>query len=279
MADLDVTFDLARVRQAFPEIDPTELHLFFPRMDVSSRPELAGWTWEACHRGAMGPGGAFLACDMARTLGLSPGQRVLDLGAGKALSSVFLARAFGVQVVAADLWIDPSTNAATVRDAGLEHAIVPLRVDARDLPFPSAWFDAVFCMDAYHYFGTDAFFAPTLEALLKPGGRLCIGGPCYAVETDALPASSRHRESAAYHCPTWWATHLSRTSSLVNVSSREHPDGRALWLDFVRWELEEKHPRERTDWTGPNLLDNIVMLAEDADELNTHFILTAEAPA
>jgi cyclopropane fatty-acyl-phospholipid synthase-like methyltransferase len=36
---------------------------------------------------------------------LEPGMRVLDLGCGRAVSSVFLAREFGVTVWAADLWI------------------------------------------------------------------------------------------------------------------------------------------------------------------------------
>ena len=44
--------------------------------------------------------------------GLEPGMRVLDLGCGKGLSSIFLAKEFGVQVWAADLWtplvIDPT---------------------------------------------------------------------------------------------------------------------------------------------------------------------------
>jgi cyclopropane fatty-acyl-phospholipid synthase-like methyltransferase len=34
--------------------------------------------------------------------------RVLDLGSGKGSTSVFLAKEYGVQVWAADLWIEPS---------------------------------------------------------------------------------------------------------------------------------------------------------------------------
>ena len=39
---------------------------------------------------------------------LEPGMRVLDLGCGRAKSSVFLAREYGVQVFATDLWIQAS---------------------------------------------------------------------------------------------------------------------------------------------------------------------------
>ena len=43
-------------------------------------------------------------------VGLRPGMRVLDLGCGRAASSVFLQREFGVQVWATDLWFDASEN-------------------------------------------------------------------------------------------------------------------------------------------------------------------------
>jgi cyclopropane fatty-acyl-phospholipid synthase-like methyltransferase len=36
-------------------------------------------------------------------MNLQPGMRVLDLGCGRALSSIFLHREFGLQVWAADL--------------------------------------------------------------------------------------------------------------------------------------------------------------------------------
>ena len=41
---------------------------------------------------------------------LTSGMRVLDPGCGKALSSIFLAKEYGVQVWAADLWIKPMDN-------------------------------------------------------------------------------------------------------------------------------------------------------------------------
>src|SRR5438034_6134465 len=41
---------------------------------------------------------------LASALDLRPGMRVLDLGCGRAASSIFLHREFGVQVWATDLW-------------------------------------------------------------------------------------------------------------------------------------------------------------------------------
>jgi cyclopropane fatty-acyl-phospholipid synthase-like methyltransferase len=51
----------------------------------------------------MGPHVLWLAEYLCEALALSPGMRVLDLGCGKAVSSIFFAKEFGVDVVACDL--------------------------------------------------------------------------------------------------------------------------------------------------------------------------------
>src|SRR6266851_1267110 len=47
---------------------------------------------------------------LAAALDLRPGMRVLDLGCGLAMSSIFLRREFGAQVWATDLWFNASEN-------------------------------------------------------------------------------------------------------------------------------------------------------------------------
>ena len=58
----------------------------------------------------MGPNVMWLTESLSQAMKLEPGMRVLDMGCGKAVSSIFLAKEFGLQVWAADLWIDPSDN-------------------------------------------------------------------------------------------------------------------------------------------------------------------------
>ena len=62
---------------------------------------------------------------------LTPGMRVLDLACGRAMSSVFLHREYGVQVWATDLWFDVSENLQRIRDAGVEASVFPIHADAR----------------------------------------------------------------------------------------------------------------------------------------------------
>ena len=92
---------------------------------------------------------------LTTALELKPGMRVLDLGCGRAASSIFLRREFGVQVWATDLWFSASENIQRIRDAGVEDGVFPLHADARSLPFAAEFFDAVICIDAFSYFGTD----------------------------------------------------------------------------------------------------------------------------
>ncbi len=75
-------------------------------------------------------------------LAIEPGSRVLDLGCGTALTSIFLAREFDARVWAGDLWIDPTRNWERIMDAGVADRVTPIRIEARDLPFAAGFFDA-----------------------------------------------------------------------------------------------------------------------------------------
>ena len=50
------------------------------------------------HTNHMGPNVLWLTDALTQVLDLEPGMRVLDMGCGTALSSIFLAREFGVEV-------------------------------------------------------------------------------------------------------------------------------------------------------------------------------------
>lgn len=178
----------------------------------------------------MGPNVLWLTEFLCEAMDLRPGMRVLDLGCGKAVSSVFLAREYGVQVWATDLWIAASDNAARIAQAGLEHTIFPVHADARiELPFADGFFDAVVSMDAYQYFGTDDLYLPRLVRHLKGSGRIGIVVPGLEHEVDEMPASWDW-DFCCFHTPAWWRRHWSITR-LVDVEVADRlPDGHDLWL-------------------------------------------------
>jgi cyclopropane fatty-acyl-phospholipid synthase-like methyltransferase len=89
----------------------------------------------------MGPNAIWLMESLADRLHLEPGMRLLDMGCGKAISSIFLAREYGVQVWATDLWISATENWDRIRHTDVESLVFPIFADAHALPFAEAFFD------------------------------------------------------------------------------------------------------------------------------------------
>src|SRR5438132_5316977 len=113
---------------------------------------------------------------LAEAMDLRPGMRVLDLGCGRAMSSIFLRREFGVQVWAVDLWFSASENMQRIRDAGVDDGVYPIHADARSLPFAADFFDAIVSIDSFPYYGTDDNYMNYLARFVKPGAVIGIAG-------------------------------------------------------------------------------------------------------
>src|SRR6516225_9057248 len=101
--------------------------------------------WVLTHVGSGGANPLWLTEWLTAAMELRPGMRVLDLGCGRAASSIFLHREYGVQVWATDLWFGVSENIQRIRDAGVEKGVFPIHADARSLPFAPDFFDAIIC--------------------------------------------------------------------------------------------------------------------------------------
>src|SRR6185369_4472692 len=126
---------------------------------------------------------------LSEALDLQPGMRVLDLGCGRAISSIFLHREFGVQVWGTDLWFSAAENLQRIQDAGANDGVFPIQADARSLPFAPGFFDVVTSIDSFVYYGTDDLYLSYLARFLKPGGQVGIAGAGLVREIDgAVPA-------------------------------------------------------------------------------------------
>jgi cyclopropane fatty-acyl-phospholipid synthase-like methyltransferase len=175
---------------------------------------------------------------LTSALDLRPGMRVLDLGCGRASSSIFLRREFDVQVWATDLWFSASENIQRIRDAGVEDGVFPLHADARALPFAGEFFDAIVCVDAFPYFGTDDLYLNYLAHFVKPGGPVGIVGAGLVQEIEgAVPDHLRKfwsQDLCSLHSAMWSRRHWERTG-IVNVTVADTmPEGWRLWLEWHR---------------------------------------------
>ena len=113
---------------------------------------------------------------LTKSVDLRSGMRVLDLGCGCALSSIFLRKEFEVEVWAVDLWFSASENLQRIRDADVEHGVYPIHAEARSLPFANDFFDAIISIDSFPYFGTDDLYLSYLSRFVKPHGQIAIAG-------------------------------------------------------------------------------------------------------
>jgi SAM-dependent methyltransferase len=258
----------------------------FRTPNAKDYPELHGYSREEIYSGKMGPGGLYLAAQMARRMGLASGQRVLDLGCGRGATSAFLVQRYGVDVVAVDLWISASDLYERFKQNGVANRIVPLNLDiSAKLPFASGYFDAIFCMDAVHYFGCETGFWKHLLPHLKCGGRLCIGSPCFNAEfsselLQALPAVYDDgtdlwpKEFSQYHSPPWWATLIESTGCMDVRESTELDDGILFWEDDVLHNIEHGGRIADAERDAAQ-----ITFRQDGVPSLTHFVLCAEKRA
>jgi cyclopropane fatty-acyl-phospholipid synthase-like methyltransferase len=100
------------------------------RLKPTEFPRSASYDPEWALENLMGPNVLWLAESLSEVMDLQPGMRVLDLGCGKAVSSIFLAKEFGVQVWSTDLWIDASENWQRVCASGVEELVFPIHAEA-----------------------------------------------------------------------------------------------------------------------------------------------------
>ena len=190
--------------------------------------------------GAAG-GGAnvlWLAEWLASAMDLKPGMRVLDLGCGRASSSIFLRREFGVEVWATDLWISASENIQRVRDAGVDDAVFPIHADARALPFAADFFDAIVCIDSFYYYGTDDLYLNYLAHFVRTPGLIGIAGAGLMQELPTqVPdhlAGMWTQDLWALHSVEWLRRHWARTGIVDIEVADTMSEGWRSWLEWQR---------------------------------------------
>ena len=193
----------------------------------------------------MGPNPVWLLEDLSRDLDLRPGMRVLDLGSGRGATSVFLAREFGVEVWAADLWVRPDVAAAVFEAEGVRRRVHPIRANAHDLPFARDEFDVIVSVDAFEYFGTGDNYLPYILRFLAPDGQLAIATPALAREIRDLGVIPEHIkalvgwEAIAWHTAEWWRFQWEITELVEVTAARLQSTGCRDWLLWARACLEQ----------------------------------------
>lgn len=194
---------------------------------------------------SMGENVLFNLESLTKSLQLQPGMRVLDLGCGKAISSIFLAKEFGVTVYAVDEAVSASDNYQRICSAGCSGQVVPLEADARALPFAEEFFDAVIVVDSYTYFGTDEKYLPYICRFIKPDGYIAIVDVCFTQEVESLeqvPDFLRADYQSYWyfiHTIGWWRRLWEKTGLVCIAAAAELEEAGLVREHYIK-DFEDK---------------------------------------
>lgn len=189
----------------------------------------------------MGPNPLKICEEMLRDARISPGSIVCDLGSGAGITSAMLAREYGFDVYAVDLWSNPVENRAFFDELGISPTTIhPVRADAaQGLPFPPEFFDAVISVDSYNYYGRDPhYLGEKLLPYVKRGGMLYLAIPGMTHDChNSLPAcllESWTSEQLNYmHDIAWWRALISQTEGVEIVNMHAMECTVEAWADWL----------------------------------------------
>ena len=195
----------------------------------------------------MGPNAMMIMAELAESLDLRPGMKILDLGCGKGLTSFYLAKYFDVTVFATDLWIPATENFERVKKLGLEDKVFPVHAEARSLPYAKGFFDVAVSVDAYHYFGTDEYYLDTHFApLVKSGGQIAIAvpgvtedfytnGPSEGLKNNPYEAKgvTKTGEFATFKSNIWWRRLWERSHEVDVIKNFDLKCHSEAWNDWL----------------------------------------------
>ena len=222
----------------------------------------------------MGPNPVKLEEELLQGCQIPSGAVVCDLGSGMGLTSVFLAKEYGVTVYACDLWSDPAENQAFFDVMGVPRGqIVPVKADATSLSFEKDFFDAVVCVDSYNYFGRDPdYLDEKLLPFVKPGAMIYIAIPgmkqdCHSALPPELLLSWTPDQLDYIHDIAYWTKIMESSKGAEILSIKEMDSNEEVWADWLRQENEYAiGDRKAIEAGGGKYLNFIAIVLKKRDE-------------
>ena len=204
--------------------------------------------------------------ELASHFAMTKDMKILDLGAGMGLSSLYLVRAYGAQVFATDLYADPTDNYERFKALGIGDKTVPMMLDAtQPLPFAKGYFDVIFSVGSYNIFGDNEAVLPNLIPYVKKGGHIAVAFPGLKYEfgnnvpPEMQPFWDDPLIAKTVRGIQWWQDLFSKAEGIDIVNLSEMACHNIAWEEY----LASIDPCGEDKWT----LD--MMKAEDGKYFNT----------
>ena len=176
----------------------------------------------------MGPNSARILEELLKQypVQLSDKNQVLDLGCGKGLTSLILAKETGAKVYANDLWVSAEDNTKRFEDWGIGEQITPVCEDANNLSFAKRQFDILVSIDSYHYFATDiGFFENKILPFLNNNAVVLIGIPGikdeYSGRSEELLPEWLGNEAYMFKSPMEWKEIIGNHDRIEKIETWE----------------------------------------------------------
>lgn len=153
--------------------------------------------------------------DLVTWCGLQPGQRILDIAAGRGAIAGPAARAVGDRGEVLAIDNAPNMLEALVADHRDIPQLTTSVMDAHQLDLPDAYFDVVTCGFILHFLDDPARAISEVHRVLRPGGVFAFSGPPTNRGDDDTPKAKDDR----------WAFYSELMSDMTpRASSMKKPD-------------------------------------------------------
>ena len=215
-----------------------------------------------------GPNAIRQAEELASHFTITKDMKILDLGCGPGLSSLYLVQEYGANIFSTDLYADPTENYKRFQSLGIADKIVPMMIDAaQPLPFAKRYFDVIFSVGAYNMFGDTEEMLPNFISYVKKGGYIAVSFPGLKYDFgDNVPPEMQPfwdvPDVARYvRGIGWWKDLFSKAEGIEIVNISEQACHDIAWKEYLA--IFNPSSVEQKKW------DLDMVAAEDGKYFNT----------
>lgn len=180
-----------------------------------------------------GPNSMLIAEELLSTLDLRPTMTALDVACGKSLSSLLVAKEFGMRLFAVDDIVDPFENFTFYKKINMQNQIIPLKLDfSGNLPFCREYFDLILCAGSFNIIAEKILLKEKILPLLKKNGTLAVAMPI-SLNDEITPLLREFfgENASTLHNIDWWKKYFeSQNANLVECALCQCND--RAWSDW-----------------------------------------------
>lgn len=205
-----------------------------------------------------GPNAIRQAEELASYFEITKEMKILDLGAGVGLSSLYLVQKHEVNVFVTDLYADPTDNYERFKQINIEDKTLPMTLDARQpMPFAHGYFDVIFSVGAYNMFGDNEAFIPNILPYVKKGGYIAASFPGLKADFgDNIPEEMKpywEVAEVAKHVRglDWWRNIFEKAQGIEIITLSEQNCHDIAWEEY----LSTLNPEDGEELGGKWTLD------------------------